>query len=52
MEKLKINKKNSISGPDMRSKKRLAEMALYTMAFVIKLSVRCEFFFENSDAFF
>ena len=35
----------SISGPDLRSKNRLAEMALYTMAFVIKLSKRCEFFF-------
>ena len=44
--------KKIISGPDLRSKNRLAEMALNTMAFVIKLSKRCEFFFENSDAFF
>ena len=45
-------KKNCISGPDFRSKNCLAEMALYTMSFVIKLSKRCELFFENSDAFF
>jgi hypothetical protein len=50
--KIKIFQKMSISGPDLRSKNRLAEMALYTIAFVIKLSKRCNFFFENSDAFF
>ena len=35
----------SISWPDLRSKNRLAEMALHIMAFVIK-------FFKNSEAFF
>jgi hypothetical protein len=50
--KIKNFQKICISGPDLRSKNRLAEMALYTMAFVIKLSKRCEIFFENSDPFF
>ena len=42
----------SISGPDLRSKYCRAEMALYTMAFVIKLSKRCEVYFENRDEYF
>ena len=50
--KIKNFQKVSISGPDLRSNNRLAEMALYTMAFVIKLSKRCEIFLENSDTFF
>jgi hypothetical protein len=40
--KIENFQKMSISGPDLRSKNRLALMALYTMAFVIKLSKRCE----------
>ena len=51
-EKIKNFQKMSISGPDLRSKNRLAEMALYTMAFVIKLSKTCEIFFEKFRCFF
>ena len=50
--KIENFQKMSISGPDLRSKNRLALMALYTMAFVIKLSKRCEIFFENRDEYF
>ena len=39
--KIENFQKMSISGPDLRSKNRLAEKALYTLAFVIKLSKRC-----------
>ena len=50
--KIENFQKLSISGPDLRSKNPLAEMTLYTMAFVIKLSKNCKFFLENSDTFF
>ena len=50
--KIENFQKMSISGPDLRSKNRRAEMALCTMAFVIKLSKTCEIFFEKFRCIF